>query len=99
MVGKFIKVKFDAQGVLDKISVKMRGNRGTFYRGKLRAYDAQAEWCSLVDVRWFCEQRWLFVGDSFDGPEARGNVEVISKAFIPYACHVYGYGLLNCVTL
>jgi hypothetical protein len=43
MVGKFIKVKFDAQGVLDKISVEMRGNRGTFYRGKVRAYDAQTK--------------------------------------------------------
>ena len=67
--------------------------------GQSRA-STEAEWCSLVDVRRFCEQRWLFVGDSFEGPEARGSVvEVISKAFIPYACHVYGYGLLNCVTL
>jgi hypothetical protein len=67
--------------------------------GQSRA-STEAEWCSLVDVRWFCEQRWLFVGDSFDALEARGSVvEVISKAFIPYACHVYGYGLLNCVTL
>jgi hypothetical protein len=41
MVGKFIKVKFDNQGVLDKISEEMRGNRGRFYRGKVRSYDAR----------------------------------------------------------
>jgi hypothetical protein len=42
-VGKFIKVKFDAQGVLDKNSVEMRGNRVTFYRDKVRAFDAKTK--------------------------------------------------------
>ena len=37
--------------------------------GQSRA-STKAEWCSLVDVRRFCEQRWLFVGDSFEGPKA-----------------------------
>ena len=51
--------------------------------GQSRA-STEAEWCSLVDVRWFCEQRWLFVGDSFEGPKARGTVvEVISPASKP----------------
>jgi hypothetical protein len=40
MVGKSTKVKFDNQGVLDKISEE-RGNRGRFYRGKVRSYDAR----------------------------------------------------------
>jgi hypothetical protein len=34
----------------------------------------KAEWCSSVDVRRFYDQRWLFAGDSFDGPEDGGNV-------------------------
>jgi hypothetical protein len=58
----------------------------------------EAEWRSLVDVRRFCEPRGLFAGDSVDAAEARGSVaKVISEAGKP--CHVYGYGLLNCVTL
>ena len=63
--------------------------------GQSRA-STEAEWCSLVDVRRFCDPRWLFAGDFFDGSEADGNVAPV-KSEGSKPCHVYG--LLNCVTL
>jgi hypothetical protein len=44
----------------------------------------KAKWCSSVDVRRFCDPRWLFAGDSFDGQEAaRSVVGERAKANIP----------------